>query len=175
MKKLLRQIYRMLRGVPCRALGRAWRLVPTPDGRGYVIFNAAISASTAVVTTWGLSIYQNHEFRQEKKIETFRTEAETLGPVVANYVHHILVDGHPNEEATQRLLENIIRQVELLKDAEGALTPDDMLLAERYKADLLSFRAVISASNSVLNMKDFWEKASKASVSRNELLRRMPS
>ncbi len=95
--------------------------------------------------------------------------------MAASYVNRILSHQTVDGEPTQLLLGNLIRQYQLLQDAKKHLDPKDRNVASLYEDELLQLREILPATNNILSMRDFWTKASRLVVTRNDLVRKLQS
>lgn len=138
-----------------------------------ILKSLVIPLIVSVLGTWGANEIQNSDSKRIKNSSAFIDESRTFDVVIANYVQKILNNKTPDPDATQQIVNNLLRQSNLVLAVQPYLNTKDRHLVNDYKKLLAQFYDVVPQSDSVLHMQAFWEDASKVLVARNELISKL--
>lgn len=166
----------------CLAQSRAaglflWSKVPKPDPRAYVFVTVIVASLTSIGSSLVVNKIQSRVSLADKETAAFIDESRTFEPIVANFAQKILGGQDGGGDASQLLVGNLIRQSQLLDDAQAHLSHDKetQALVGLYKDQLLMVRLVIPKTTSVLTMSEFWADTSHLLVTRNKLVTALKS
>ena len=154
-----------------------WDRVPRPDSRSYVIVTVLVAFLTSIGSTLITNKIQNRNTLADREIAAFIDESRIFEPIVANFAQKILSGQYGSVDASQQLVGNLIRQSQLLDDAQAHLPSDKRTqeLVSLYKDQLLKVRLIIPNTTSVTTMAEFWTDTSHLLVTRNRLVTALKS
>lgn len=111
-----------------------------------------------------------------EKIETeFRTASLDFDILVARYVHALVEDKKVDPNSRQALIANLIRQKQLIEAVSEHLPGSEKPRLREYIQALEDMNDIIPKSDDVLQMRDFWEDASRIVTIRQEIERKLRS
>jgi len=140
-----------------------------------LLASVILPAAVALGTSLYMSSHDDQRSQQEKIVSEFQSGSESFNTSVASYVNYILVDGKPDPQALNQLVQVLVQQYEEVGDTIPYLPSKDLAAVNSYKDELVQMRSVLPASNDVVDLKPFWETVSKILVLQHQINEDLPS
>jgi hypothetical protein len=150
-----------------------WTLMSKPQG---LLFLAFTLVANLIITGFVNEYFDGRRATQErveKAVEAFRAEAERFDALVLRYTTALVEHNKVSPEARLNLMENLIRQRQLLEQAARLVPGDLRQQTTSYEEAIDALNREIPKADSVLTMRDFWLRANQLALARVDLWRRL--
>ncbi|WP_380067831.1 hypothetical protein [Dankookia sp. GCM10030260] len=136
------------------------------------LLNVPVTVAVTAIVNGYFEGTRDQEKRVEKSIDAFRNEAAKLDALMMRYTTAVLEEAKDKNSARRELMENLIKQRQLLEDAARILPGGINEQTKSYEKALEALNREIPRAETTLAMKEFWKLATELALARLELSRR---
>lgn len=150
-----------------------WNWLSKPDHAIAAAVLTLLNAGVTGIVTNYVSERHDDKARVERSVDSFRSEAGKFDALVLRYITALVDEKKVNPEVRRNLMENLIRQRQMLDEAVRLTAGDMKDQVASYQAAIDAVSREIPRADSVLTMQEFWRKTNQLALVRNDLFRRM--